>query len=440
MTAAALLKGKYKKELGMKRFWQYCFTIVAIAALCQTANAQHNEQQEIGSYQSILARAGYSKADANGINTETGGFSQHQQTAQPTAYSNPPPNRQDNTRGNYINQGYDGGCNTPVYSPGAGCDTNFLGQINNLINRNDANWVGGAFGISFRRDYEDNKRLAYNGGNDIYSNDVEHGNFNGQGVSLAKRGCDGSGLEAIFWSLDEEDAYCFAGPTDTYLSGLVDVTHPNAASVWAIYNQGSDARVYRDTDIFNIEFNLLRNGGKYKTRSCRDGNYELYGGFRLFKFDESFRYVSYSNFGAYPDVIEYNLEAENTLLGFQAGGKNEICLTNRIRMSHAGNIGIYNNRVETRQRIFDSNTYSALDYMDTKDDLAMLAQIDVGLIYQLSKKSRCRIGYRAMGVAGVALAIDQIPYDFTDTRALQSANSNGSLLLHGFYFGSEHCF
>jgi hypothetical protein len=113
--------------------------------------------------------------------------------------------------------------------------------------------------------------------------------------------------------------------------------------------------------------------------------------------------------------------------------------------------GVFNNRVNTRQRFFDQNgsvpvlvsgesTGREFDYSDQKDDVAILGELDLGLTYQLSQRLRARFGYRTFGVAGVALAGDQIPNDFTRTSRIQRANSNGSLLLHGGYLGLEACF
>ena len=196
---------------------------------------------------------------------------------------------------------------------------------------------------------------------------------------------------------------------------------------------------------------MLQNGGQYTTRAGKSGNYELLAGFRLFQFDEDLRYASNSSFGAYPTRLEYAVEAENLLTGFQVGGRREVCLGRRLRLSQAATLGLFNNRINTRQRITDETGYTPLlnagpsagrpfDYSDTKNDVAMLGQFDLGLIYQFSQKARAKVGYRVMGVGGVALAADQIPYDFTDSDRLQRANSNGSLLMHGLFFGTEFCF
>ena len=69
-----------------------------------------------------------------------------------------------------------------------------------------------------------------------------------------------------------------------------------------------------------------------------------------------------------------------------------------------------------------------------------MGEADLGLGYQLSSSVRLTIGYRLIGVTGVALAPDQIPYNFTDANELRRINSNGSLLLHGVYGGLNYCF
>jgi len=80
------------------------------------------------------------------------------------------------------------------------------------------------------------------------------------------------------------------------------------------------------------------------------------------------------------------------------------------------------------------------DIRDEKNDIAFLGELDFGLLYHISCRTRFRIGYRAIGVSGVALAADQFQDQFADQRSLFDANSNGSLLLGGGYFGTEFCF
>ncbi len=53
----------------MQRFWQTCLVIVATTAMANAADAQWQEASDIGSYQSILSRAGYDLVEANALKT-----------------------------------------------------------------------------------------------------------------------------------------------------------------------------------------------------------------------------------------------------------------------------------------------------------------------------------------------------------------------------------
>ena len=355
----------------------------------------------------------------------------------------------------------------PVYTPGAS-----VGAIvesapdNNTINR-----VGGFFGVVFRRNYADPVRLGSNNGRDIFSDDIDHGDFTGQGIFLAGRKANGNGREIIYWGLDDDSTFNFASPDfvsirqldDLQLGGQVlnpqnpqnpqnPVSPPvSPQSVLSYLNSAGALSVFRDTEINNIEVNLLRNGGHYYTRHGKAANFELLGGLRLFQFDESLRLVGFDG----PESIEYRLEADNFLVGAQLGCRNEVCLTQRLRLSSGINVGLFNNRSETRQQVFDQDgTFATLtggqaigqtvgsnfDYTNEHDDVAILGEFRLGLIFQLTDRFRSNVGYRALGVSGVALAEDQIPLNILDAGLLKRANTNGSLLLHGFYFGSEVCF
>ena len=250
--------------------------------------------------------------------------------------------------------------------------------------------------------------------------------------------------------MDDDSTFDFLAPDFFSIGQLQDVRfagQTGTQSAFTFFNNVDGLRVVRDTEINNIEANLLRNGGSYNTRHGKSGNFELLGGLRLFQFDESLSILG----GDATGTAEYLLEAENFLIGAQLGARNEVCLTQRLRLATGINVGLFNNRTDTRQRIFDQDGNFAtvvggaanghdVDYSDTQDDIAIMGEFKVGLIMQLSERFRGNVGYRALGVGGVALAEDQIPLNFTDSGLLQRSRTNGNLLLHGLYFGAEACF
>ena len=530
----------------MKRFWQTWLAIVASVAMGGLANAQNdwNQPAEIGSYQSILSRAGYGADGAvtgqavgggqvmgapvgggqvmgggqmmgapmtgggqmmggaynngysMGAGQMMGGYGGQTMGGNVGAVSAPPMPSVPMTgtsvvgsnMGSVVDYGnaynsvvantvapaqpmysqpvYSGACaqpaysqpvySAPVYSQPVYAAPVYTPSVN--LTRPRANFVVGVFGLLFDRDYEDRRELAVNpSGQRLYTDQADHETMDGVGVSVGRRKANGKGSEVRYWALNPGQAqYVLNGaPVYTTIDGFADIYHGAAgASLFDIYGQGVTQRVVRDTDINSLSFNLLQNGGCYCNHKGRRGNYELLAGFRWFQFDETLQYISETDtvgYPTFPSTMTYESSVTNTLLGFQLGARNEICLSNKLRLFTGVNAGLFNNNVNVRQRFFDETGYNPFinsgpfagngyDFRDEKNDAAFLGELDLGLIYQISCRARLRFGYRALGLSGIALAGNQLPYDYTDQLDIQRAKTNGNLLLHGGYYGLEFCF
>ncbi len=375
--------------------------------------------------------------------------------------------------GGYIDSGYggmiDGGCGGDVYS---GVVDSGIGYAEPVYSApvfsgaqvfsgggraRSANWVVGLFAMSFARDYEDGVLLSQNpAGDQLFTTDADEGDFGGYGVNLTRRQCNGRGLELRYWAFNTSASAQLDGANVfSVMPTLVFLEHgPSARDVLSIYDTTEFHTLTRETDINNFEVNLLNNGGFYQTRRGRSAAFELVGGVRWFQFDERLAYTSIGDTTALPLATEsftYQSQVTNDLVGLQLGARNELCLTNRLRGFFGVTAGIFNNHIQTQQNFFDANGVGATltdgpstgreyDYSDTKNDVAILGELDMGVTYQVSQRARARLGYRTFGIAGVALAADQIPVDFRRTDRVQNADSNGSLLLHGGYAGMEFCF
>lgn len=346
-----------------------------------------------------------------------------------------------------------GSCGAPVYTPGASIVGVGGGGVSSIVqgarSGGGVNRVGSIFGVTLRRNYEDPLRIGSNNGRDIFSDDIQNGDVTGIGASLASRNANGSGHELVYWGLDDDVTSNFNSP-DFFSIGQLNDLNLDGFTAFEQFNNADSISVHRDFEINNFEANLLRNGGSYTTRRGKSGTFELLGGFRLFQFDESFRTIA-SGSAPYAQSTEYRLEAQNLLLGGQLGARNEVCLTNRLRLSSSVKAGVFNNRSETRQSIFNQDgTFATVvggpadgrdfDYSDTQDDVAVLGEFKIGLIMQVSQRFRANAGYQVLGVGGVALAVDQVPLNTLDAGLLSRSRTNQSLLLHGFYFGGETCF
>ncbi len=338
---------------------------------------------------------------------------------------------------------------------GSNCDTAGPGSsfFASQQATNKRNLVGGIGGLVFFRDFEDDLGLSANGaGDNLFSTSADSDAMGGVEGFLQSRNCNGRGWEARYWGLYPNDASTsIAGMPYSALGGLSQITHgPTGDDALMIYDQADSHIVTRSNQFHNVELSRLINAGTITGLGCAPVNYELLHGARWFEFDEDFQYSAVSGVWM-PNRMDYNVDVDNTLLGYQFGGRSTRCLTQRLQLISGLKFGLYNNRIRHRQFIEDENmniayinsgpsTGRPYDYSSSKNDLSTLTEAEAGLAYMLSCSARITFGYRVLGVTGLALAPDQVPYNYTDAMEIERIRSNGSLLMHGFYGGLNLCF
>lgn len=331
-----------------------------------------------------------------------------------------------------------------TYTPG-GTDNYFKGNNCEQVCC-EPNWVVGINLLVFSRDYEDDIGLSaipssltsY-----LNSTSARMGAMGGVEAVISRRGCDGCGFEFRYWGLypDTVDQRLDGSPY-TNLTGLSAVEF-GSVPVYQIYNSSTYHRIWRDNTFHNFEANLLRCIG---TTDCGTRTWEWLAGFRYFTFDEAFRYATFPS-----PTLYYDLETENDLYGLHVGTRVDRCLGCKWGLQFGAGVGLYNNHIEANQAISDgfgayaeitSGPYAGTDYNfeSDKDEFAMSGEVSLGLTYQIDCQWRLLGGYRVYGFSGVALAPDQIPVNFSDAQDINRIDSNGSLILHGAYFGAERAF
>jgi len=451
----------------MKRYWHTWLAILASACFVNSTDAQHNwsHPSEIGSYQSIVSRAGMGEGAVHAPPTQSvSGW--HHEGAPDIPNQPQPPAPPDLTPGSIgggsaHNQGFVSGAGGGAGSWGAGnCGTGGCGaghteyfDVGGRGAENAANWVVGTRALFFNRSREAGIPLTRNATDALWSTDNAYGTLPGAEISMIRRTCQGNGLELRYWGLipSERETTIFGPGLDTYLVGFGDyLIGPGPNNLQDYYNNADSNRIYRNNEFHNVEVNALRNGGSYTTRGGRTGNFELLGGFRWLYFNEDFRYSAF-NAGAVPTRVNYDLAARNNLLGFQLGGRNEVCLTDRISLVSGTRFGLFNNNIRSRQSI--SNEFGVFaspaggapgvddyNYSSRKNELAALGELEAGVAYQFAQRARLNVGYRVLGISGVALAPSQIPRNFSNPAEINRINSKDSLILGGAYAGMDFCF
>lgn len=346
-----------------------------------------------------------------------------------------------------------GGCDTG--SGNGGCGASYAGYDSGFGSRvglgggSSRNITVGARALFFDRKYEDHRLYGNDAIGDICSTDTRFSALNGFETFLGVRNCNGLGFEAGYWGLypTQADVSYLNGPFNTAMTGLSSITLQGSL-VDATLNTADSWRSYRNNEFHNLEFNFLRNGS---AGACGGPNIEWLAGVRYFHFDEGIRLAANNSTAPYPPLTRLDFETNNRLIGFQLGGRSERCLVGGLSLVLGCKFGVFNNEARLRSSVNDGNgnfgvvnngvyTGQAFAHDETENNVATLGELDLGLNWQFAESWRANIGYRIIGVGGVALAPEQVPYDWTNFPAHRDIDTNSSLFLHGAYVGLEHAF
>ena len=152
----------------------------------------------------------------------------------------------------------------PVYTGGGG-----------QARRQRSNYTVGITGLFFQRDYEDNRLLARNpSGGTLSTNDADDGSFDGYGINFGSRNARGGGFEVAYWAFNpgRSIGVLQGANVATTIRGLDQLLHVSSGrDLLDIYSNTVTQTIVRETDINNLEFNLLRNGGTFCGRKNRRG-------------------------------------------------------------------------------------------------------------------------------------------------------------------------
>lgn len=320
--------------------------------------------------------------------------------------------------------------------------------------------VLGLSAIGYRRNYGEDRLLSNNftdRGDTLTTSDAHHGKIGGFEAYLNCRSSSGVGWEFRYFGLaPSENTATLGNDPTTVLVGLNDIANaPGDPSVSDIFAAGNFHSVTRDSSIYNFEFNFLRNHANIGWFNGMLGNTESILGFRYFDFDESLNYLSGSDTGTGPRSVALNSSVENSLFGLQTGGRSEFNLFRRFNGSLGLKLGAFYTRARSNRSISGqfadgsaynpsiqngTTTVNGYDFGSSESDVSFMAELDLGLIYQLSQSSRLRLGYRRMGISGLAFASNNLPEDLANVDQLNETDDSQALRLRGIYFAYELAF
>ena len=187
------------------------------------------------------------------------------------------------------------------------------------------------------------------------------------------------------------------------------------------FPSGAAASLTRDGDAHNLEVNYLRQAEGPLSGLGLNLNEVIYG-IRYFQFNDGLNFNS--NFST-----SFRQRAENSLFGLQIGRRLEKQFGYGIGFVGTGKLGIYNNNVDSS---FSSN--GGPTFTDTKDDVAFLGELDLGVTYTFKPNMRAKLGYRAIAVSELGIAERQ---SSVGGSPVHTPDSDGDAYIEGGYIGIE---
>lgn len=275
------------------------------------------------------------------------------------------------------------------------------------------------------------------------------------------QGCGGTtALEVTYWGLfPSNETRVATGPLDSMIN-FQDLDY-NGAGLDTIFNGAAAHQLQFQYDINSVEVQLVGNGacggpfGCGRLCTCSgSGCGSRFGvgwmaGFRYIDYSENFLFSADFDdtiFDGDATEASYAVDLDNDLIGFQIGSGINYCVTERLSAYTVGRVGVYNNHIRQVQAAYGSagpvtinnGPYAGQDFnvVSQKDELALVGQLDFGVRWNMSQSWSFDLGYRILGLSGVAIAEDNVQQgNLQNVDGIADIQSQGTVLLHGGYAG-----
>jgi len=329
-------------------------------------------------------------------------------------------------------------------------------------------WGGRVGALMLNREDENHRRFSFDSTDEsIQLLDSRESNFEdgfGVEVHVFRRDlCSCVTLEGVYWGIFPEvsHAYAYPGQVAGNLDGILNFDQLNYYGVTAdnAVNGAMVHRLRRETEIHNAELNRLwdlspQNCSCSPGCSCSPWSVQFLAGLRYFRFSDNLQFSSDpvdTMFTGAADELYYTIDVDNDLFGFQLGGWGERQISSsRWSFTCGAKAGIFINDADAHSHIGGAagtatvnngpNSGAAWNVVSSKDDLALLAELQAGLTYRAGWNWRLRADYRVIAVSGVALPTNQIYQDLRGLQDVALLGTNGDLTLHGVFFGAERLY
>jgi hypothetical protein len=167
---------------------------------------------------------------------------------------------------------------------------------------------------------------------------------------------------------------------------------------------------------------------------CR--SIEWFAGFRYMELGNDLDLAAQS-FSPNTETGDYSVHTVNRLFGGQIGGRIRGTV-NRFGLELTGKAGIYDNDATESQTVIDFPNFPLRPTTTAQSNYAAFeGELNLSGIYRLSNAWSVKAGYSVIWIEGLALAPDQLDFNFSTSPSGNQLSAAGGLFLHGANVGLE---
>lgn len=201
------------------------------------------------------------------------------------------------------------------------------------------------------------------------------------------------------------------------------------------------------TSLHSVEANLLcccgccdechTDCGECGCTNCHCRSVEWFAGFRRLYLGEELNILAQRTVGGGLEEGTYYIRTANNLYGVQAGARLRRT-QGQFGWEATGKGGIFGNSARQEQAVIDFPNFPLRPTVSSSSGtVAFVGEINLSALYHVTDVWNLRAGYSVMWIEGVALAPDQLDFNFAAAPSGDQLNRGGGLFLHGVNVGVE---
>lgn len=321
-----------------------------------------------------------------------------------------------------------------------------------------ATWYVAGAGLALSRDDSNSLHTSYEDGNNPnqFPRPRHFDWSGGWEFKIGRRfACGQWAVEADYWANEAmRGQWRFVIPGGAVSTPLIvsDIEFDGVNGTM-LFDGAAEHRVWRQSDVQNIELNLVRAQLANPWESRWDA--AVLAGVRYFRFNDDFLFASLQSGGAWggdgSDEAYLHERIENHLVGGQIGAEAGYRLGRTVRIVAVPKLGIYNNHTRSQFDLYRgdgvlatptaaSGVVGTYPVRSSDDSFSVLGQIDLTAEWEFCPNWTAFVGYRLVGATGIGLADNQIPIYVVDIPEIARIDTNGSLVVHGAMVGLKVAF